>query len=337
MSNEFDQELLSDEEVEGFKATPPIESDEPEPTPEEPKVEKEPSPPEPEKKVEAEPAPKVEPEPAPVVEKPPEKPTTIDGIIAKDGKNYIPFSVLEEERAAKKQAIEDRQRLEAEVAELKKPKEPVKEPVREPERKVEAPPPIDFKAIAHTAYESEEGMATALQQMFEAGKQVAIEAGTTAGKATTIETEFTREAMKLKGDNPWITPGFVEDSIYNGALRIMAERKVSTDDLPGMVQAAKDAVAEGKKMFRVDEPKIDLKSEVEKAAKIAYEKAVKDVMAKFNIKETEPQTLSDVRNVNPDVLNKFDELDKLTGIDFEEAYGQLKPEEREAFLRRGEA
>ena len=198
------------------------------------------------------------------------------------------------------------------------------------------PLPIDFKAMAKRAYESEDGMAEALQQMYEVGKKAGEEAGGSAAKSTTIETEFKREVGLIKKDNSWIQKGPMEGFLFNLAVSKMEERKIEPDDLDGMVQCAKDAVAEGKTLFRVDEPKVDLKTEIEKATKAAYEKAVKDVMAKFNIKE-EPVTLADVRNVNPDVLNKFDELEKLTGLDYEEAYAQLTPTEREAYAIRIDA
>jgi len=335
----FDTELLSDEELEGSKSTPPI--DEPEPTSDEPLVDtKVPSPPEGEKKVEEPPAKVEEPVIKPPVEPPPkvEPPPTIDGIIAKDGKNYIPFNVLEEERAAKKLAVEEKQRLESEIAELKKAKvEPVKElaPIKEPDKKIDAPP-IDFKVIAKKAYESEDGMAEALQQMFEAGKVEASKAGATAGRTTTIETEFAREAARIKSANSWITPGLREDAVYNRALSIMQERKLASDDLAGMVKAAEDAVSEMKKEFRVDEPKIDLEAERKKMEAEITAKVTKDILAKFNIKESDAVTLADVRNASPNLLNKFDEIDKLIGIDYEEAIGQLSSEERQAFLRRGD-
>jgi len=344
----FDNELLSEEEVEALKTVPPI--DEPEPTSEEQKVDiKEPSTPEGEKKVEAEPKPKVE-EPAKKVEEPvrepepkEEKPPTIDGIIAKDGKNYIPFTVLEEERAAKKTALEDKQRLEAKVAELEKK-------AAEPPPKVEPPPAaeppkqkVDLKALAKdfatNTYKSEEDAVLAAENLIKNIVDVVREEvkGTTekAVRSSTEETEFKREAARIKSANPWITAGFVEEAIVNRALVLMSERKV--DDLTGMVKASEDAVAEAKIQFRVNEPKIDLKAEREKMAKEIRDQVTKEILAKFNIKEPGPVTLSDVRNVSPDVLSKFDEIDKLSGIDYEEAVGQLKPEEREAYLKRGEA
>src|SRR3990172_2488923 len=90
----FDLGLLSEEEAEAYKTTPPL-GDEPEPTPaDEEKVEKEGEPSPPEKKVEsAEAVPEVKPP-----EPPPEKVPAIDGVLTKDGKNVIPFDVLEKER-----------------------------------------------------------------------------------------------------------------------------------------------------------------------------------------------------------------------------------------------
>jgi hypothetical protein len=133
MANEFDSELLMEEEVAALKEKPPL-GDEPEPTPaEEEKVvaEGEPSPPEKKEEPPVEVAPEV---------KPPEPPpVAIDGVLTKDGKNVIPFSVLEQERTkrqeSEKQAKEAADRLvatEAELAELKKPKK-------------EAPPPPPAK------------------------------------------------------------------------------------------------------------------------------------------------------------------------------------------------
>ncbi len=82
-----------------------------------------PSPEKPEEKVEPPPEPQPEPKPS---EEP--RPPAIDGVLAKDGKNVIPYSVLEEERTK-------RQAAEAEVAELrKKPAEP------KPEAKLAAKP-----------------------------------------------------------------------------------------------------------------------------------------------------------------------------------------------------
>ncbi len=335
MVEQLDLELLSEDEQAAFKEVPPI-SDEPEPTSEEIKVEKEPSPP----KIEEppkEPAPvKVEPpkEPVkePVKEPEPTKAPSIDGIIAKDGKNFIPFSVLEEERTK-------RQQLEAEVAELRKPKppEPVKEPVREPVREPEKvePPPIDFKALGKKLYESEDGAAEVLQQMFQAGMKAGEESGAKAGKSISVETEFQREVNKIRDANPWaVGDPDTEAALYNHALGLMEKRNVASDDLRGMVKAAEDAVAWGKAKFRIDEPKVDLQAEIDKAVKTEREKVTKEILAKFNIKEPEVTTLANVRNVNPDVTSKFDELSKLTGIDYEEAYGQLTPEEKEAFEKR---
>jgi hypothetical protein len=81
----------------------------------------------------------------------------------------------------------------------------------------------------------------------------------------------------------------------------------------------------------VDQP--DLKAEIEKARKSGFEAGTKALMAKLNIKE-EPQTLADVRNVNPNLNSKFDEMEKLIGVDLEEAYAALSPAEKEAWLRK---
>ena len=332
--HQLDLDLLSEEEANALKQVPPI-GDEPETTPDEEKVEiVEPSPPE--KKIEElpkePPLVKVE-EPPPVVKE--EKPPTIDGIIAKDGKNFIPFSVLEEERTKRQDAETRRQQLEAEVAELKKPKpaEPVKEP--EPVKKVEVPPPIDFKAMGKKLYDSEDGAAEVLQQIFEAGKKAGEQSGATAAKSTSMELDFKKEVERIKGANPWIAGDpIVEGVLFNRALQIMDERKIPQDDLGGMVKAAEDAVAEGRKKFRVDDPKIDLQVEIDKAVKAAVEKNTKEVLAKFNIKEPDAVTLANVRNLNPEITSKFDEIDTKVGIDFEEAYGLLTPEERDAYLRR---
>jgi hypothetical protein len=64
------------------------------------------------------------------------------------------------------------------------------------------------------------------------------------------------------------------------------------------------------------------------------EEVTKEVMTKFNIKPSKVTTLSGVRNVNPEVLNKFDQLDQLNGLEYEEAFASLTPQEREAYLRR---
>jgi len=338
-AEQLDLELMSDEEAKAYKEVPPI-GDEPETTSEEEKVEK----------VE-------EPSPSPKIEEPPkepaakevveptkeEKPPTIDGIIAKDGKNFIPFSVLEEERAAKKAAIEDKQRLEAEIVELRKPKpEPVREPVKEELKKPE-PPPVDFKVLGKKLYESEDGAAEVLQQIFEAGKkageQSAVTVAETTAKAATVEHDFKREVERIKTANPWIQGDpDVEETISRRALRLMDERKLGEHDIVGMVRAAEDAVTWAKGKFRVDEPKVDIQAEITKAVETAVkaerDKVTKEILAKFNIKESDAVTLSDVRNLSPDVTSKFDELDKLYGIDYEEALGQLTPEERDAYLSR---
>jgi hypothetical protein len=88
-------------------------------------------------------------------------------------------------------------------------------------------------------------------------------------------------------------------------------------------------------LFKVDAPsKESLQAEIDKAVKIALEKQQKDILAKFNIKEPEAVTLADVRNLSPDITSKFDELDNLSGIDYEEAYSLLTPKEKEAYNMR---
>ncbi len=191
-------------------------------------------------------------------------------------KNLLPYSVLEEEKA-KTRAVE------AELEELRKPKDPE----------------IDFQALGKKFYESEEGAAEVLQSMHEqgikVGQKVAAETAASVIKSTAIESKFQDKVKELKGANPWITPGLIENTLVNRAFELINERKVTRYDLDGVVKAAEDAIAEGKKVFRIDEPKVDVKATIK---------------------------------------SKFDEIDKLSGIEFEEAYGQLTPEEREAFLGR---
>ena len=338
----FDQELFSEEEAEALKIDP-SKSDEMETTsPEEEKVETEVASPPTEKKPTEEPKPEEEAKPP---SEPPaeEKPPSIDGILTKDGKNFIPFKVLEEERAK-------RQQLETELEELKKPKPeerkpapPAKEEVVPTKAEVATKVALDIKAMAKnladktyaSPEEAEEAFGTLLQtvaDLVEGVKSEAKETASSMARTATIQSKFEEKVLAMKAQNPWIQ-GDVEDHLVMKAAKLISERKVAPDDLEGMVKAAEDAVAEGKKLFRVEEPKIDIEAERKKARDQGKAEALKEIQAKFNLKEM-PTTLSDVTNVNPDVISKFDELDKLLGFEFEEAYGQLTPEEQEAYRKR---
>jgi hypothetical protein len=335
---EQDLDILSEDEAGALNFVPPIDEEdvvEPGPTPEK-QVEQPPTEPPKEEPTEKKVEPPPEPPPQP---KPDERPPAIDGILAKDGKNVIPFSVLEDERSK-------RQALETEIAELRKkpPEPPPKVEVRPPEEP--AKPKIDLKALAKdfatNTYKSEEDAVIAAENLITNLVEMVTEqikgTATEVVKTTTLEAEFTREVERIKTANPWITEGKVgekptpiENALFARALEIMDDRKVTQTDVRGMVKAAEDAVAEGKTKFKVDQP--DLKTEVEKARKEGFESGTKALMAKLNIKE-EPQTLADVRNVNPNLNSKFEEMDNLIGVDLEEAYAALTPEEREGYLRR---
>ena len=333
MKEEFDNELLMEEEANALKEKLPL-GDEEEPTSTEEEkvvVEGEPSPPEKKEEAPAKAAPEV---------KPPEPPpVAIDGVLTKDGKNVIPFNVLEQERTkrqeSEKQAKETADRLAAAEAELTELKKPKKEAPPPPPAKEEVKPTVDFKELGKKLYESEEGAAEVLEKVFNMGAEAGRAGGAEAAVSTTIEKSFQDEVAKIKGDNPWITPGFVESSLFNRGLELMEERGINPNDLKGMLQAARDAVTEGKQLFKVDTPsKENLQSEIDKAVKSAVDKNTKDILAKFNIKEPEITTLADVRNLSPDITSKFDELDKLVGIDYEEAYSLLTPKEKEAYNMR---
>ena len=334
MAGEQDLEQLTEEEEAAFKATPPMDDEEePETAPGEKTAETEPLPEE--KEEVSKPETKVEPEP----EKKEEKPPTIDGIIARDGKNYIPYNVLEEERTAKKVALEEKQRLEAENAELKKK---VAEPApkkKEPEPTPKEEPAFDLdafaKEVAKKTYASEDDAVEAIKNLIVTISEKASKVGAEAAVNATAQAEFKKEASRIKTANPWIKPGVMEAAIAFRAKELIAEREIANDDFAGTVQAAEDAVAEAKIQFRVDEPKIDRQAEINKAVKVAVEKNTNEILAKFNLKqESGVKTLGNIKNLNPDVVSKFDELDKLNGIDFEEAFAQLSPEEKEKFLER---
>lgn len=311
---EQDLELMSEEEAEAFNKPPEEEvAEQPE-------------------KVEAEPE-KVEPEPEVKPEEKLEEEQKPEGILAKDGKNVIPFSVLEEERTK-------RQALESEIAELKKVKQPPPEPVAEPKPKPDFK--IDSKALASKLYESAEGaeevlatLAKKIEEAYDAGRVAATEAATTA----TTEVEFQKEIEKIKAENPWIPdskggePSLIETTLFNLALKKMEAAGIKQTDVKGMVRVAREAVAEGKILFKVDQPSVTEAAIVEREKK-ARDAAIKEVLAKFNIKEPDAVTLANLRSASSSSVTRLDDIDKLSGLDYEEAFSQLTPEERETVLRR---
>lgn len=332
MEEENDFGVLTEDEEEALK-NPPAESDEPEPTAEEPKVETtEPSPPEPGK--EGEPKPAGEPEP----DKKPDGeplPPPIDGILTKDGKNVIPFNVLEQERAK-------RQQLEAELAEFKKPKEPTV--TAQP--KTEATPQpqaeqgdinsilkdlgIDAKTLAAKAYESQDGMAElvdSLKTAIATGIQIARKTAHEEGEQSATGVLYEAKINQLKAANSWMTPDLEKIATVFAHDEMVKNPPKSIDDY---VDAAEKGIAKVKELTSVGRPAFDPKVERDKIR----EEVTKEVMAKFNIKPSKVTTLSGVRNVNPEVLNKFDQLDQLNGLEYEEAFASLTSQEREAYLRR---
>lgn len=329
---EQDLGILTEEEEQALK-NPQANDDEPETTSDEPKVEKEePSPPEPGEKVEPkpgeEPAPAKKPEPKPAVE--PLTPS-IDGILTKDGKNVIPFNVLEQERAK-------RQQLEAELAEFKKPKAEVKA-TAEPQPEVKPQQAFDVKAIlqgmgidvknlAAKAYESQDNMAEVLEIMLATGIQIAHQTAQAEGKQGANEIIYETKINQLRAaNNTWLTPELEKIATVFAQDEMMANPPKSVDDF---VAAAEKSLTKVKELFKVGQPAFDPEAERKKIR----EEETKNIMAKFNIKPAKVTTLSGVRNVNPESQNKFDALDQLGGIDFEDGLGKLTPEERDAYLRR---
>ena len=312
---EQDLELMSEEEAEAFGKPP--EEEVVEELEEQSEKEAEPE--------KVEPEPELKPE-----EKLEEKP---EGVLARDGKNVIPFSVLEEERTK-------RQALESEIAELKKVKPPA-EPVVEPKPKPDFK--IDSKALASKLYESAEGaeevlstLVKKIEEAYDAGKAAASEAATTV----TTEVEFQKEIEKIKAENPWIDPGIdgepshMETYLFNLALEKMEKANIKPNDVKGMVKAAREAVAEGKIKFKVDQPPGLTEAAIVEREKKAREAAIREVLVKFNIKEPDAVTLAGLRNASSSSVTKLDDIDKLSGLDYEEAFSQLTPEERDIVLRR---
>jgi len=191
-------------------------------------------------------------------------------------------------------------------------------------------------------------MAEALKDMFAAGiAQATAEAKTAGSESATVATnamEFKRETDSLRAQNPWIDAdktGITGQAVYGYALRLMSERGIVDGNgnfvgsIADAVKCSREAVDAAKKIYRIDEPKIDLDAEREKARKEGYDAGIKAISKKLNL-TAEPVTLGDARNAGPtDLYNKFDEIEKLNGIDYEEAVAALTPSEREAFIQRG--
>lgn len=311
MATEVDYSQLTEEEEAALKSPPETNTDEEGTTPpEEEKVEKEETaaPETGETKVETTPEAKVEVTPQ------------IDGIIAKDGKNFIPFAVLEQERAK-------RQALEAELVEARKPRV---EPQPQAQTKTqEYPAGIDFKAMAKQLYSSEEDAAVVLQNIFDAGIQAAQTAGSNVSDARTFEHLWGIETNTIRAENPWLTP------LYEGVVQLvvndsLAKNPIVPGDLRGLAQRTREVVSGVKKELRIGEKPFDVEGE---RKKIRTE-VTNELMQKFNISKPKVTTLAGVRNVNPDVSSKFERIDQLSGIDLEEAIGLLTSSERDAYLRR---
>jgi hypothetical protein len=254
----------------------------------------------------------------------------IEGILTKDGKNVIPYGVLEEERAK-------RQRLEAEIAELKKPKaEPGPTAAPKPEAKPQSVVEVDsilqsmgvdVNNLAAKAYESQDNMAEVLKTMLATGIQIARQTAQDQGAQGASQIIYESKINQLKVSNPWLTPELEKVATVFAEEEMRVNPPKSIDDF---VEAATKGIAKAKDLTRAGQPAFDPEAERKKIR----DEVTKEVMAKFNIKPAKVTTLSGVRNVNPDVTSKFDELDKLSGIDFEDAFGQLTPAEKDAFLRR---
>ncbi len=297
--------------------SPPESEVEPEVKVEEPKVEV---------KSEEQPSPRPEPEPTPIV----------DGILAKDGKHYMPFSVLEQERAK-------RQSLEAENAELRKPKVEVpKTPLPAPEKPqvdmgaIAKQMGIDFKSLADRAYESPEGMTEALEKMFTAGIQVASQVATTTSNQSALDAMYRSRVETIETQNPWlkteVAPGLKGEDLAATIMnnRVRSDPNFPVNNLEAWVKVAEESVKEAKAALKMDAPPFDRETE----RKRITEEVTQQLMQKFNISKPKVTTLAGARNVNPDVISKFDQLDQLVGFEYEMAYGQLSPEEQEIYLRR---
>ena len=327
---EQDLGLLTEDEAAAF-SNPVVENDEPETTSEDEKVDTgEPSPPEPEKQPEAEPqpapdpskvTPRVEPEPTPTPQ--------IDGIITRDGKNFIPFGVLEQERSK-------RQQLEVELAEARKPKPA--EPVPATERKPEATPqPIDLddlftkqgvnvEALAAKAYESQEGMAEVLKAVLTVGVNVGRQTARQTGEESARGVLFNEKITHLKAANAWLTPELEAISF------MFAEQEAAKNppkDVDALLKITEGALTKVKAMIKADQPAFDPEAERRKIR----DEVTNEVMQKFNIKPAKIQTLGGVRNMNPEILSKFQQLDTLSGLDYEDAYAELTPQEKSAYDR----
>ncbi len=338
---EQNQGFLTEEEEVAFNSPEP-KVDELAPPAIEPEGEiKEPSPPEigiePEVKVEEPevvvemkteetPPPTPEPEPTPIV----------DGILAKDGKHYMPFSVLEQERAK-------RQALEVENQELRKPKVEVpKTPLPAPEKPqidmgaIAKQMGIDFKDLAAKAYESPEGMTEALEKMFTAGIQVASQVATTTSNQSALDAMYRSRVETIETQNPWlkteVAPGLKGEDLAATIMnnRVRSDPNFPVNNLEAWVKVAEESVKEAKAALKMDAQPFDREAE----RKRITEEVTQQLMQKFNITKPKVTTLAGARNVNPETFSKFDQLSQLSGFEFEEGFSQLTPEEQEVYLRK---
>lgn len=333
MAGEEDKRIdfLTEDEIAALNEPGPnVDEAGPTPAPEEKVETQEPSPPEPGKT--EEPATERKDEEPPKVEEPA---PPIDGILTKDGKHFMPFGVLERERAEK--AI-----LKAELEELKRAKPAELSPVPPPpkEEKIELPKTVDFVAMAKKAYESEEGMAEVLQtlkSMVDEARSSATTAGVTAATIANIGVRYDGEMEVLKQANPWMT-GDAELFAAQKRNEKLAKERIDPSDpsrYNDLIRITKGAIEETKQLLKVGASTFDPEKERAKIRKEEEEKAVKKIMQKFNITEAKiPATLSDVRNLSPEVLTRLDALESLDGVDFEIAYSKLSPTEREEFTKK---
>jgi len=318
---EQDLNLLTEDEAGALEAPP--NEDEPETTSEEIKVEtEEPSPP-----VEEPPKETPPPEGTPKAEaKPEDTQVHIDGVLTKDGKNVIPFSVLEQERAK-------RQELEAKLAEATKPKEPPPAEVPPPPPKAATPADIakelgiDFKVLSEKAYESQEGMAEVLATVLQAGIQIAQKEGQGAGTKGAASILYEKEVAQIKKDNPWLKDEAEEVCFTIAQKEIRNNPNFNPENVGDWLDATKNAIAKTKALLKIDQKPFDAEAE----RKRLTEEVTTQLMQKFNIKPSKVTTLAGIRNVSPDLTTKIEHVASLNGLDFEEAYGKLTSSERDAY------
>lgn len=235
-------------------------------------------------------------------------------VLAKDGKNVIPFSVLEKERAEVKSLKAEIEALKAKQITELSPKA-----VQEPQT------PLDAESLAKKLYESEEGAAEVINMI----RNEAYNTGVSAGRTSAFNLAFETKVEQIKNENPWLTPDLEEIALVL-AKRKMTEPGFNPNDLNSLVKMANESVSDLKKLIKMDALVVD-------EAKIREDerkKTTEELMAKLNITPPKTTTLTGVRNVGTETGNKLDHVDSLSGIDYEDALLQLTPAEKEALLLR---